>query len=174
MNIVLIGYRCSGKTSVGRIVAKDMDKSFMDTDSIIEDRAGSPIEDIISKGGWQSFREIEKEVIKGISDGENLVIATGGGVVMDKENVRNLKKNGFLVWLKGSLKVLKERMDRDIRSGQGRPSLTGEDPLEEIKKVVDIRDPLYSDACDYAIDTSHLSVEEVAGLIIHHVISESN
>lgn len=166
MNIVLVGYRCSGKTSVGRYIAGKMDRNFLDTDVLIEDRAGSSIEETISRDGWESFREMEKGVIRDVSSKDRLVIATGGGVVMDGDNIKELKRNGFITWLKGSPGVLRARMERDMLSGMTRPSLTGEDPLNEIEKVLETRDRLYHEAADFVVDTDRLDIGEVADLII--------
>lgn len=165
MNIVLIGYRCSGKTAVGKIVARELGRNFLDMDALIEENAGCSIEAIISRKGWDHFREIEKRLVEEVSRKDNLIIATGGGVVVDEGNVKNLRKNGWIVWLNGKAEVLKERMDKEQRSGKIRPSLTGADPLEEIKQVLDVRSPLYEQAATLVVDTSTLSLREVAALI---------
>jgi shikimate kinase len=166
MNIVLIGYRCSGKTAVGKILARELGKHFLDTDVLIEQNTGCSIETKISRDGWDHFRDIEKRVIEEVSRKDNVVIATGGGVVMDEENVENLKRNGWMVWLNSKAEVLKDRMDKEQRVGVIRPSLTGGDPLEEIKEVLRERTPLYERACNFALDASTLSLEEVADVII--------
>jgi len=173
-NIVLIGYRCSGKTAVGKKLAKEMGKDFIDTDLLIEKSAGCSIEDMISRHGWDHFRGIEKRIIKEVSHNDHQVIATGGGVVMDDDNVKNLKRNGFVIWLKGDADVLKERMIEDQRSGNTRPSLTGDDPMDEIKKVLDIRNPFYRQAGDVIVDTSALSIQEVADRIIQESTIKMN
>lgn len=169
MNIVLIGYRCSGKTEVGKILARELEKDFLDTDELIEDNAGCSIEAIISRDGWNHFREIEKSLIEKVSRRNNLIIATGGGVVMDEDNVKNLKKNAWIVWLNGESEVLRERMDKEQRSGKIRPSLTGKDSLEEIKQVMDVRIPLYEKAATFVVDTSTVTSAEVAALIIKNI-----
>ena len=166
MNIVLIGYRCSGKTEVGKILAEKLEKDFLDTDELLEGNAGCSIETIISKDGWDHFREIEKNMIKEVSRKDNLIIATGGGVVMDERNIKNLKRNGWIVWLNAKREVLKKRMDKEEKLGKIRPSLTGEDPLEEIKQVLDFRIPLYEKAAAFVVDTSILTSREVAASII--------
>jgi shikimate kinase len=165
MNIVLIGYRCSGKTAVGKILTRELGRDFLDMDALIEENAGCSIETIISRKGWDHFREIEKRLVEEVSERDNLIIATGGGVVVDKGNVKNLRKNGWIVWLNGKAEVFKERMDKEQRSGKIRPSLTGADPLEEIKQVLDVRSPLYEQAATLVVDTSTLSLREVAALI---------
>ena len=166
MNIVLIGYRCSGKTSVGQTLAEALNRDFLDTDELIEGKVGRSIEAIIAGDGWDYFRDREREVIEEVSGRDLLVIATGGGIVMNEENVINLKKNGWIVWLNGKAEVLKERMEREQRSGKIRPSLTGAGPLDEVKEVLKIRTPLYQKAGDFTLDTNHLSVREVAASIM--------
>lgn len=169
VNIILIGYRCSGKTAVGKALARELGRDFLDTDALIEERAGCSIEKMVSEKGWDHFRETEKALIKEVSLRDNLVIATGGGVVMDQENVKNLKENGWTIWLDGDPQVLKARMEKERRSGRFRPSLTGADPLEEISQVLDMRRPLYEMAGDLKVDTSSLSVPEAAALILEHL-----
>ena len=166
MNIVLIGYRCSGKTAIGKMLVRELRRGFLDTDSLIEKNTGCSIEMIISRHGWDYFREIEKRLVEEVSRGDNLVIATGGGVVMDKENVKNLKETGWIVWLKGESEVLKARMDNEQKSGKIRPSLTGADPLEEIKQVLEERTPLYEQAANLVVDTTSFSPMEAASSII--------
>ena len=166
MNIVLIGYRCSGKTAVGKIVARELQRNFLDTDVLIEERACCSIETLISTKGWDHFREIEKGVVQEVSMRDGLVIATGGGVVMDEQNVKNLKGNGWIVWLNGKAEVLKDRMGKEQSSGKGRPSLTGADPLEEIRQVLDVRTPVYEQAATLVVDTTTLTLREVADLVM--------
>jgi shikimate kinase len=169
MNIVLVGYRCSGKTAVGKLLADILEWDFLDTDLLIEQAEGSSIEAMVDKKGWDHFREVEREVVKRISEKDNLIIATGGGVVMNDENVKNLRDNGVVVWLKADVNILKERMDSDKESGRVRPSLTGDDPVVEIKKVLDIRIPFYQEAGDFEVDTGKLNIQQVADLIIERI-----
>ena len=165
MNVVLVGYRCSGKTSVGKTLAGELGRGFLDTDVLLEENAGCSIETIASRDGWDYFRALEKETIEQVSGRDHLVIATGGGVVLDRDNMKNLKRNGFIVWLKGDAVVLRERMNREEMSGNIRPSLTGTDPLKEIKQVLDARTPFYEQAGDLIVDTTSLSVPQVVAAI---------
>lgn len=166
MNIVLIGYRCSGKTAVGKILARRLGTDFLDTDRLIEEESGSSIQGLALAKGWGHFREMEKSLIEKVIGKDNLVIATGGGVVMDEENVTNLKRNGWIVWLKADAATIKDRMRKEQRSGNVRPSLTGSDPLEEIEHVLNLRTALYEKAGDLTVDTSAYCPREVADLIM--------
>lgn len=169
MNIVLIGYRCSGKTAVGKILAHKLGTSFVDTDVLIEEDAGESIEAIISTKSWEYFRKLERDVIKRTSEKDNQVIATGGGVVINQENVKALKKDGWVVWLDAEPNVLKERMEKEQQSGNIRPSLTGSDPLAEIEDVMNTRRPMYQETGDFVVDTTRLSEPEAAALIMKNL-----
>ena len=109
MNIVLTGYRCSGKTTVGKILAADLGRRFVDTDRVIENKTGSSIQDYVSVNGWEKFREIEKGIVSDIASEDNLIIATGGGVVTIPENMSNLGKNGWIVWLQVDPETIRNR-----------------------------------------------------------------
>ncbi len=166
MNIVLIGYRCSGKTTVGRLLAARTGKDFRDTDSLVEETAGISIEDLVSRGGWDPFRTLEKQAVQAVSAQDNQVIAVGGGAVLEQENVRNLVRGGFVVWLDGTAEMLRGRMEGEQRLGRIRPSLTGEDPLTEIRQVLKTRRPVYEKVSALRVDTSALGPEETATVII--------
>ena len=96
MNIVLIGYRCCGKTSAGRSIAESLGREFIDTDEMIIEKAGCSIDEIVSGHGWEYFRRLENDIIKSVSSMENMVIATGGGVVTDAETLRILRPMDLL------------------------------------------------------------------------------
>jgi len=166
MNIVLIGYRCAGKSSIGRLLAERLGWRFVDTDDLIERETGLKIEDIVSKRGWDGFRKIEKAVVKKVSDLNECVISTGGGVVLDQENVKRLQENGWIVWLKASPEVIKKRMLEDKESGFIRPTLTGKDPVDEIKEVLGTRTPFYKEAADLVIETNTFSQERICDMIL--------
>lgn len=166
MNIVLIGYRGSGKSTVGRRLAARLQRRFVDIDDLIEAHQNSRISAIVKLRGWEHFRIIEKKVIEEISNEDHLVIAPGGGVVLDAENVRMLKKNGLVVWLKADGKVLRTRMDQDPRTFIRRPSLTGKGTSEELDEVMASREPFYERAAEVQLDVSALDVEAVVERIL--------
>lgn len=167
MNIILIGYRAAGKTSVGKRLSDALRKMFVDTDDLIEERQGVPISEIVKSHGWGHFRAIEKRVISEISGHDELVIASGGGVVLEPENVEALKKNGFVIWLKADLQAILKRLAKDPRTQTARPSITGKGTLEELKDVLTQREPLYWKAAEVQVDTSSMDVDGV----VHSVLS---
>ena len=143
---------------MGKRVATQLLRKFVDTDDLIEQRHGA-IRDIVETHGWPYFRTLEKRIIEEISNQDSLVIAPGGGFVLDIDNVNSLKKNGFIIWLKADLKVLCARMMNDPRTPVQRPSLMGKGILEEIEEVMAIRAPFYEMASDVQLDTSAMDVE---------------
>lgn len=166
MNIVLIGYRCAGKSSVGQVLARVLGRRFVDTDAAVEASAGAPIEALVAREGWPRFREMERRIIREVCRTRKEVIATGGGTVSDPSNLRHLRKSGWIVWLQADPGELMERMRRDSCK---RPSLTGTDSIEEIRKVLEERSPAYRRACDLRVDTCGRSVKEVAEGIIKNM-----
>ncbi|HYA03279.1 MAG TPA: shikimate kinase [Syntrophobacteria bacterium] len=169
MNLVLIGYRCSGKTSVGELLAGRLGLDFVDLDRLLEEEAGRPIQDLVAAEGWDGFRAREGRLIAAACRRGGIVIATGGGAVTRGENVANLKRSGFVVWLKGNAEVLRSRMAGEERSGRVRPALSGPDPLTEIEEVLAARNPLYQGAADLVVDTTARSLDEVAEQILRNL-----
>jgi shikimate kinase len=165
-NIVLIGHRCSGKSAVGERLAEALGRPFVDTDRRIEGQAGCAINTLVLREGWPHFRALEAQVIRHVAKSNNLVIATGGGSVLDENNVRHLKANGIMVWLKADAAVLSLRLERDPRSRESRPSLTGGDLRGEISEMLRKRRPCYESVCDLSVNTSHLNINDVTESII--------
>ena len=165
MNIVLIGFRGSGKSTVGRSLASRMKRRFIDTDDLIESKEGQ-ISDIVKSHGWDYFRAMEKKMIEGISKEDNLVIALGGGAVLDSENIANVERNGLIIWLKADREVLRKRMNQDPRTFVSRPPLTGKGTIEELEEIINFRNPFYEKAATIQLDTSTLNVEKVVENIL--------
>jgi shikimate kinase len=166
MNIVLIGYRCSGKTRVGRLLAGDSGRTFLDTDRLIEEKTGIALNSYVSQNGWRDFRRVEREIVEAVALEDNSVIATGGGVVMDPENVTNLRRNGWLVWLAAGATVIRERMIQAQQQGDLRPPLSERDPLEEVDSILRERRPAYERVSDYQVWTDGQTPEAVKQAIV--------
>jgi shikimate kinase len=160
-NIVLIGFMGTGKSVVGKRLAKELKMRFVSTDDIIEKRERRAIAKIFEESGEPYFRNIEREVVKEASALDNVVIAAGGGVVLNEENMINLKANGTIVSLSASPQVIYER----TKKYKTRPLLNVPDPVAKIKELMEARTPFYKRA-DYQIDTSNKTVAEIAREII--------
>jgi shikimate kinase len=166
MNVVLIGYRGTGKSAVAALLAQKLAMTAVSLDEQIEREAGLTIPEIVEKHGWAWFRDLESKITEKFSAMDNLILDTGGGVVLREENVRHLCRNGCIFWLKASVDTIGTR----IQDTSNRPSLTGAKSfLEEIEEVLAERLPLYRAAANHEIHTDSLSVEEVADAIIERV-----
>jgi len=166
MNIILIGYRCSGKTSVGKHLAQKLGWLFVDTDDRLVEKDGRSIKEIVEGNGWESFRRLEKEVIQVVCAQNKTVIATGGGAILDPANVEVMQNSGQVIWLKVSPQTVKQRMARDEGTDTLRPALTSRGLYEEIIDVLKERNPIYEQTMDFSIDTDDKGIEEIVDQII--------
>ena len=166
MNIILIGYRCSGKTSVGVRLARERGRQFVDTDDRLVEKTGRSVSKIVEDDGWKAFRRWEREVVKEVCAQDNTVIATGGGVVLDPTNIAAMQKSGRVVWLKVLPQTVKQRMTQDENTDDQRPSLTSKGLYDEIVDVLTERTPLYEKAMDVAIDTDQKTIDEIVDEIV--------
>jgi len=165
MNIVLIGYRGTGKSVVGEELAASLGMPCINMDARIVERAGMPIPEIVDRYGWPKFRDMESEAAREVAELDNTIIDTGGGVIERPENVEALRTNSLVFWLEASVDVIISR----IAQGTERPALTaGRTFTDEVKDVLERRTPLYKSAAQYEIDTDRLTVREVADRISGH------
>jgi shikimate kinase len=162
MNIVLIGYRGTGKSVVGKLVARRLGMECVSMDARIVEKVGMSIPEIVATHDWPTFRDMESEVARELAKRDHLVIDTGGGVIERPENMETLGKNGLIVWLKASPGLIVSR----IADGTERPSLTGKSFTEEVAEVLERRTPKYQAAAQYEIATEQLTPEQVADGII--------
>jgi len=146
----------SGKSSVGRFLARDMGIDFVDTDEMIVARAGLAIHEIFDRHGEERFREIESEVVEEATSRDNVVIATGGGALLREVNLRNLRESGTIVYLAASVDEIKKR----VGSGRGRPVLSGGAEKESIAELLEQRKPFYEKA-DIVVDTTGRSIKDI-------------
>lgn len=172
MKIVLIGYRCTGKTSVGKIISERLHLPFYDTDDLIAEKAGKTIKAIVDEKGWPVFRQIEKETIRDLVS-VHAVIAPGGGAIMDEENAASLKENGFVIWLKAEPQAIAQRLRKDVATTELRPSLTGsKDAMEEVVEVLKVRTPVYQRHADLSIDTTNIGIDETAERVFAYLTKD--
>ena len=163
-NVILAGFMGTGKTAVGRALAKRLKMKFVDMDDIIEAREGMKVFEIFERRGEPYFRRAEKMVAKDIAVQSGLVVAAGGGAMIDEENVKNFKSNGVIFCLTATPDKIFERTKGHLH----RPLLNVSDPKEKIAELLAKRAQYYARA-DHRIDTTDLSIDEVADKIAEHL-----
>ena len=174
MNIFLLGYRGSGKTSVGKQLANHLWKDFVDTDDEVCKRFGiDSIATIWEEHGEPAFRKMECDVTADLCTKDDLVVGLGGGTVMQPDARKSLEaaENATKIYLFCQPETLLERIEADPQSGQSRPSLTGHNShLDEIKAVLEERDPVYRAVADHVFDVTHLPLADVAGYLMRQCL----
>jgi shikimate kinase len=160
-NIFFVGLMGAGKTTVGRVLAKNLDKKFYDTDCEIERRTGVRIPVIFELESEAGFRKREVAMIEELSQMQNIVLATGGGAVLAQENRDNLKKNGIVIYLRANVHELWLR----TRNDKNRPLLQRCDARAKLEQLFKERDPLYCEIATYIVDTGGQPVNT----IVHHI-----
>lgn len=163
MNVVLIGYRGTGKSTVGKVIAARLGCELLSTDAEIVKSAGQTIPQIVEQHGWEYFRDLETKMCQGLTGKDGLVLDTGGGAILRPQNVDMLKRTGKLFWLTASVETIAKRIGSDTQ----RPSLTGTKSfIDEIQDVLRERAPKYQAAADHVIETEGKSVSQVADEIL--------
>lgn len=160
-NIIITGFMAAGKTVVSKKLGELLKRKVISIDSIIEGREGKEISEIFDECGESYFRKVEKEVVREISRGDSAVVDCGGGVVLERENIDNLRQNGVIFFLSAPPALVHAR----IKKGKNRPLLNVEDPLGKIKELMKIRQPMYAHA-DYIIKVDKKTIEQVCKEII--------
>lgn len=163
MNLILIGYRGTGKSTVARILASRLGWKMVSTDALIVERAQLPIPEIVEKFGWDHFRDLETTTCQELKEKNHLVIDTGGGAILREVNVQALKPCGVLCWLTASIDTISHRIAGDSQ----RPSLTsGKTFIEEIEEVLKERTPKYQAAADLIVETDTRTAAQVADQVL--------
>jgi len=166
MNIVLIGYRGTGKSTVGRLLAARLGRELVSTDAEIVKRAQRAIPEIVAQQGWDYFRDLESEICRELGGRDQLVIDTGGGAILRAQNAEKLKKNGTVFWLTASVETIAKR----IGSNNERPSLTGNKSfVDEVQDVLRERAPKYQTAADHIIATDNQSINQLVETLLRLV-----
>ena len=160
-NIYLVGFMGTGKTSVGKELAKKKKWQFIDLDELIELKEKRTALEIFAKNGEPYFRKVEKRVLKEVSQEKKFVVACGGGIVLDKGNIKIMKDTGIIICLTASPQIILER----TRAYCHRPLLNVSHPRKQIELLLKLRSPYYAQA-DKTIDTSKISIKEVVDKII--------
>ena len=168
-NVYLIGPMGSGKTAVGRRLAQLLGKQFFDSDAEIEKRTGVDVRYIFEKEGEARFRDREREVIADLTVLQDVVVATGGGAVLDPVNRERLVATGTVVYLKTSLDALVQR----TKASKNRPLLMNDDPRAVLERLMSIRRPLYEQIADLSIETTGRQVRAVAADIRQRLTADA-
>lgn len=161
-NIVLIGFMGSGKSTIGNYLSKQLEMEFFDVDTVIQGRMGIPVRSIFENYGEPFFRKMENAVVKELSERENTIISCGGGVVLDNNNISNLKTGAIIILLKADAETIYYRLKGD----KTRPLLKDNMNLEYIKSLMKKRKKLYDQAADIIIHTDNKEIDEICKEII--------
>jgi shikimate kinase len=161
-HLFLIGYRGSGKSSVGRALAAILHRAWIDTDERIAGRAGMPIRDLFAQRGEADFRSLESSIIADLALDPPAVVSLGGGAILRPENRDCLRRLGSTVWLRAPVELLSARIAADEAAGKTRPSLTGSGAADEVARVLTEREPLYASAADWTLEIEGATPDDLA------------
>jgi shikimate kinase len=162
LTIIFVGLPGSGKTTIGRQLARRLGVPFVDSDHVIEERLGCSIREYFAREGEDAFRDVEQAVLDDLSQHHHGVLSTGGGSVLREANRRHLHDRGQVIYLRSS----PEDVYRRLRHDTVRPLLQVEDPLSRLRALYDARDPLYRDAAHFVIETGRPSVATLVNMIL--------
>ena len=162
MNIVFVGLPGSGKTTIGRQLARRLGVPFLDSDHVIEERLGCSIRAYFAREGEEAFRDVEQQVLDELSLQHQGVLSTGGGAVLREANRRHLHERGHVIYLRSS----PEDVFRRLRHDTVRPLLQVEDPLARLRSLYETRDPLYRAAAHFVLDTGRPSVATLVNKLL--------
>lgn len=161
LSIIFVGLPGSGKTTIGRQLARRLDLPFVDSDHVIEHQLGCSIREFFAREGESSFREVEQQVLDELTQTHQGVIATGGGAILREANRRHLRDRGQVVYLRS----MPEDVYRRVRHDKARPLLQVDDPLARLRALFDARDPLYRETAHFVIETGRPSVATLVNMI---------
>lgn len=168
-HLYLTGYRGSGKSSVGRAVAKRLQRPWIDLDDEIESQSGRSIQAIFATDGEEGFRDLEQTVLEAISKRAPAVISLGGGAVLREANRRRIRNSGISVWLQADADTVLQRLHRDASTSRRRPPLTGLPPRQEIQTLLAKREPLYAEVASYQVDTTGRGVRAITNRVLQAI-----
>ncbi|WP_333709278.1 shikimate kinase [Tepidimonas ignava] len=162
MKVVLIGLPGAGKSTVGRQLARRLQVPFVDSDAVIEDRIGCTIREFFEREGEEAFRDLEEAVLDELTQGPPCVLSTGGGAVLRPLNRQRLRARGRVFYLRST----PEELYRRLRHDRTRPLLQVADPLQRLRDLYAVRDPLYRETAHYVIETGRPTVATLVNMIL--------
>ena len=169
MNIVLVGYRGTGKSVVARRLAHRLGLTSVSLDEEIEKREGERIPAIVERVGWKGFRDVEEQIVRERAGGDQQILDCGGGVIEREANIHTLREAGTVVWLRASTETVVQRITGDTQ----RPSLTGAKSFtDEVAEVLERRTPLYRRVAHVEVDTDDHGIEQVAEEIVQRMAAD--
>lgn len=169
MVISLIGYRATGKTTVGQQLAARLGWDFVDIDREIEQTAGKSIAAIFAEDGELRFRELEREELSRQLSRNSVVVSPGGGAILDEQSRERLRQAGPVIWLQAQVETIVRRLQQDATTTSSRPSLTGQGIVEEVASVLSQRSPLYTETASLMVDTEDRSITAIVDEIVSRV-----
>lgn len=169
MVITLIGYRGTGKSTVGSQLASRLNWDFVDTDLEIERTAGKSIAEIFAEDGEPRFRDLERDELQRQLAGNHVVVSVGGGAILDDQSRQNMAAAGPVVWLQATVETIVERLQEDETTATSRPSLTGGGIFAEVSEVLLQREPLYAEAASLTISTNHRNIDSIVDEILTQI-----
>ena len=167
--VILTGFRATGKSLVGLLLADLLGYRFIDTDEELVTNIQCSVATFVREHGWSRFRDLEKKLLTRLAWMNHVVIATGGGAVLHSQEWQDLRKESLVIWLQADAKTIRDRLRTDAASHTQRPSLTGGGKFEEVEVILAERESSYRKGSDIAIDTTDKSPEEIAILIKQHI-----
>lgn len=173
-NIILTGFRATGKTTVGRLIARRLGWAFLDTDALLCQRLGAPIAEVVARRGWSIFREAEGKLLQELCSMRQTVLATGGGAIEHREAWRELSRCGVVVWLDADLATIGQRLQGDPQSDRQRPSITGRAIIEEVEELLTRRRPLYAAGSDLRLMVTGKTPDQLVDAIVQAVLGNQS
>ena len=168
-NIVLTGFRATGKTSVGRLLAAKLGYGFVDADQLLSERLGSTIAESVARHGWEHFRQAERQLLVEASAMSRTVLATGGGAIEHQAEWQELRDRCLVIWLDADIATIRRRLGSDPLTAAQRPSLTGVAVEDELEQVLRRRLPLYAAGSDLRLETAGVAPEVLAERITNEI-----
>lgn len=173
MNLVLIGYRGTGKSSLAQMLAARLGWKWVDTDALVEAQAGCSIAEIFARQGEPAFRDLESAALARLAASDRTVVATGGGIVLREANRSVLRALGPVVWLMATPQTILARLAQDPTTRDRRPNLTPLGGAAEIEQLLAARRPLYGELARFAVDTDERTPGQLADEILAHLFPDS-